>query len=341
MPKRFCWKPKLNSLKKIKIAVLYGGRSSERRISIKSGLAVYRGLRALGLPVHKFDPAQTPLRALKKKGIGLVFIALHGGYGEDGGVQRELERLGICYTGSGPVASRAAFDKKLAKAILSQKGIPTPNYVLLDRRRGTKALRSLQGPLFLKPRANGSSIGVMAVADAEVEKEAIEKQIRQYGDLIAEEKISGREFTVGILGGRPLPVIELRPKNAFYDYQAKYTSGMTEYLVPAPIPGRWARRMQKIAVATFQALGLRDFSRVDIMTDLKGNPFVLEANSIPGFTEHSLLPKAAREAGIGFEMLCAAILELALKRTTKKSGRYGQKKKKKRQGRRELVPQLV
>lgn len=315
MPPKFCSNPKFELSKGLKIGVIRGGSSSERAISLRSGRAIYRALKTAGLAVRYLDPAD-PVRL--KKGLGKIdvaFLALHGHGGEDGVIQRQLERRRISYTGSDERGSRLAFNKVFAKRIFRRAGIPTADFVLLSPKNWKKKLVRFPMPSFVKPLCDGSSIGVFMVNSPLDSSSRIRRAFRRYGILFAEKRIQGREFTVGILGDRALPVVELKPGNAFYDYQAKYTKGKTDYLVPAPIPTGLARRLQNLGLRVHKALGLRDLSRVDIMVDGRGRPFVLEANTIPGFTEFSLLPKAARADGIGFEDLCCRLLAYACRRT--------------------------
>ncbi|OGW80745.1 MAG: hypothetical protein A2Z83_01375 [Omnitrophica bacterium GWA2_52_8] len=244
-----------------------------------------------------------------------MFIALHGKGGEDGQIQQYLDRKKVPYVGSGPRASYRAYNKIASKKILTKKNIPTAEYAELHPAAWQRQMSSIGLPVCVKPVYEGSSIGVFFVEDLKKSAEKVKRAFRMYGSMMAEKKIDGREFTVGILGRRALPVIELKPKRQFYDYCAKYTKGMTRYEVPARIPRRLARKMQKIALRTHAALGLRDLSRVDLMLDRQGRIFVLEANSIPGFTEFSLLPKAAAAAGIPFGEVCLGLLGRALKRS--------------------------
>ncbi len=307
------------NLKKLKIGVLSGGNSSERPISLRSGRAVLRALERSGFAVRRIDPRETSYIKKRLSGVDLAFIALHGKGGEDGSIQALLEKQGIPYLGSDPKGSRLAFDKVEAKIIFDRKKIPTPAWVTFTR-KNWQTLARFPTPFFVKPIADGSSIGIFLVEDFKRSAEKIIHGLEEYGVLLAEKKIEGREFTVGILGKKPLPVIELRPKRKFYDYRAKYTRGMTRYLVPAPIPPAWQKKFQSVALRVHEALGLRDFSRVDLMADREGRPFVLEANTIPGFTELSLLPKAAREAGLSFETLCEKLVGMAWRRS-KRNGK--------------------
>lgn len=304
---------KLDLLRTYKIGVLYGGISSERAISLKSGRAVSNALKKINIHSVLIDTSKTGY--LKKlSAVDLAFIALHGEGGEDGVIQRILERVRVPYTGSTPLASRNAFDKCRTKKILIKHKIRTPDFKQIKGNRGhIKGLANF-GACFVKPSRNGSSVGIFSSEDPASDADKIKACVRNYKDVIIEKKIKGREFTVGIVGKEVLPVIELRPKRAFYDYKAKYTKGMTKYIVPAKISAKASKRMQRLALKTHQALGLRDFSRVDFMVDPKGKEYVLEANAIPGMTELSLLPKAAKKAGMKYEDLCLRILEEALGR---------------------------
>ena len=305
-------------IKNLKVGVLCGGISSERAVSLRSGRAVSEALKRAGISVFRTDPKLS--LAFKKAllRMDIAFIALHGHGGEDGSIQTRLEKAAIPYVGSDAKGSWLAFNKVEAKKKFKKAGIPTPGWLTVHFKNWRK-LKTFSAPFFIKPVADGSSIGVFLVEDFAHSAVKITRALRIYGTLLAEKRIKGREFTVGILGKQSLPVIELRPKRAFYDYRAKYTKGMTEYLVPAPIPSSWRRKLQNLAQRTHKALKLRDFSRVDMMMDEKGKAYVLEANTIPGFTELSLLPKAAREAGISFEKLCLRLVQMALARKNGKT----------------------
>jgi len=310
---------KADPLTHLKVGVLSGGNSSERAVSLRSGKAVYEALLRSGISVCRIDPKRSPQKTrLNLSRIDLAFLALHGKGGEDGTIQKRLEKVGIPYVGSDSRGSRLAFDKVEAKKIFKRQGIPTPAWRTFSR-KDWRGLKSFPSPFFVKPVADGSSIGVFLVEDFRRSAEKLIHALKRYPVLLAERRMEGREFTVGILGNQALPVIELRPKRKFYDYKAKYTRGMTEYLVPAPISPSQAKKFQNLALRVHRALKLRDFSRVDLMTDSKGNPFVLEANTIPGFTELSLLPKAARQAGISFEALCLKLVGMAWSRKNGKA----------------------
>ena len=314
MPPKSFSNPKFGLSQNLRIGVLLGGRSSERKISLRSGRAVHQALLRAGFHTLRIDPAdpQKMRRVLGR--IDLAFLALHGHGGEDGIIQQRLERQGIPYVGSDAAGSRQAFDKKTAKNLFRRKGIPTPDFVVIRPADWKHKLENFPTPFFVKPVRNGSSIGVFPVEDLRESAETLRQALREYGELLVERRIVGREFTVGVLGKKALPVVELVPKGNFYDYRSKYTQGMTEYRVPAPISRKLARRLQRMALAVHRALGLRDMSRVDIMMDRKGHPYVLEANSIPGFTELSLLPKAARAEGISFDELCSQLVFWAWQR---------------------------
>ena len=289
-----------------RVAVLMGGPSAEREVSLKSGNAVAAGLRRAGYEVTAVDVEGRALSI--PEGTEAVFIALHGEFGEDGEVQAQLDRLGMPYTGSGAIASRRAFDKAMSKLVFSRKGIPTPDYQIV--RNGEKP--SLPLPVVVKPACQGSSIGVHRVM-AEPEWDGAICDAFRYGkEVVVEAYIPGRELTVGIVGDDVLPVIEIRAPDGDYDYRAKYTKGVTEYLVPAPLDEDTARACQSTAMKTYAALGCRGMGRVDIRARDDGRIFVLELNSIPGFTETSLLPKAAASAGIDFPTLCDRIMGMAM-----------------------------
>jgi len=249
------------------------------------------------------------------KQVDVAFLALHGQGGEDGTIQRYLNRRKIPYVGSDPVPSERTFDKEKSKKWFVKHSIPTPPFTVINRSNWKRRLSRFKPPYFVKPVCNGSSVGVFCVEDFSKKAEIlIRKALRSHGRLLIEKKILGREMTVGILGNEALPVIELIPKRSFYDYRAKYTRGMTRYLVPAPIAKSLRVKLQRLAKRVHHRLGLRDLSRVDVMMDHRDKPYVLEANSIPGMTELSLLPKAARAAGMPFEKVCETLVGWAYKR---------------------------
>ncbi len=302
-----------------RIGVLMGGVSSERAISLKSGKAITEALLRQGCEVVVLDITDggrdAILALLREAGIDLAFIALHGQLGEDGTIQSILEEACILYTGSGVEASRLGFNKALAQNLFKKNGIITPSYVTLsnDDQVNTKTVvEQCEGfPVVVKPACEGSSIGIHLANTEQGLKEAME-HAWQYGDtVLVEQYIRGRELTVGILGQEALPVIEICPKHDFFDYDSKYTKGMAEYIVPAEIPKEISSKIQQSALAAHNVLGCADFSRVDFMLGHDQTFYVLEINTIPGFTSTSLLPKAASERGISFNQLCFQLIGLA------------------------------
>jgi D-alanine-D-alanine ligase len=299
------------------VAVLLGGVSNERAVSLVSGGSVAEALERLGLAVRRIDvgPDFRERGRAQLAGAGLAFVVLHGEFGEDGQVQALLEAWGVPYTGSGPAASSLAMDKNASKRRFLDAGVATPRWVVCGKDDAAdRAVEELGLPLVIKPSRSGSSIGVSIVRGAGDIGTAVTEAARHDSCVIAEEFIAGRELTVGVLGGRALPAIELVTRRGFYDYEAKYSDGAgTEYVCPVAIAGG-EQAVRDLALAAHQALGCRHFSRVDIM--LRGSnetPFVLEVNTIPGFTGHSLLPKAAAAAGMGFGDLCREIAVMALR----------------------------
>lgn len=287
------------------VAVLKGGPSEEREVSLRSGQAVAAGLREAGFAVTEVD---VTARALDlPAGTDAVFIALHGEFGEDGGVQALLEGMGIPYTGSDPAASRRCFDKKLSKAAFVDGGVPTPRYEML----GKGVRRTLALPVVVKPPCQGSSIGISCVASEDEWEPALREALRYGSEALVEEFIPGRELTVGIVEREALPVIEIVAPNGNYDYESKYTPGRTRYIAPAQLDEAVAAECRRIAMRTFDVLGCRGLGRVDFRLTPGGEPYVLELNNIPGFTQTSLLPKAAACVGISFPQLCARILGTA------------------------------
>ncbi len=288
-----------------RVAVLKGGVSREREVSLRSGAAVAGGLRAAGYDVAEIDVRDRELHL--PAGIEAVFIVLHGDYGEDGAVQRQLEERGIPFTGSGSRSSARTFDKLASKQLFVRERIPTPDYEVL----GPGGRRSMPLPVVVKPVRQGSSLGVHRVFDEAEWPSAFEESLGYEGQVIVETFIPGRELTVGIVGDQVLPMIEIRAPEGYYDYKAKYTAGVTEYLVPAPVDAGATLLCMDLARRTFNALEGRGMGRVDLRMSDDGRAYVLELNSIPGFTETSLLPKAARAAGIAFPELCERILNMA------------------------------
>jgi len=301
------------------VGIFLGGRSRERSISLRSGRAVYQALQDAGFRVSKIDTANGFRKTLGQRNIDFAFPALHGAGGEDGQIQALLNRYQIPYAGSDPKASALAFNKLRAKQQFEAVGVPTPAYAVLKRQNWKQTLKRWDPPYVLKPIEEGSSIDVHVVTDAAQGERKVASLMKRYRQFLIEKAISGREFTVAILGGEALPVIEIITKRPFYDFKAKYTKGFTNYLVPAPISKAFSKTLRTIALQANSALGLLDFSRVDFMVDQDMMPFVLEVNSIPGFTETSLLPKAAQSVGLDFSQLCTRILKLAYERQNMKS----------------------
>ena len=296
---------------KLNIAVMLGGPSAEREVSLRSGAAVAAALRSLGHQVSEIDPKSGEFVLPEKTDV--VFLALHGTYGEDGTVQKKLDELGVRYTGCGAEASRIAFDKVLTKQCCIEAGVPTAKFVAAYS-TAADFPANLSLPLVVKPTRQGSSVGLQFVERGEDWSTALAVALQFDSEVLAEEKIIGRETTVGILGGQALPIVEVRPKNGSYDYKNKYTAGATEYFCPAEFDGATTKRIQAAALGAFRAIGGRDYARVDVMVRADGSPVVLEVNTLPGMTETSLLPKAAAAAGINYAELCQRMIDLALER---------------------------
>jgi len=292
-----------------RVAVAAGGPSSEREVSLRSGAAVAAALRTAGYDVVETDPAAGRLDL--PSGVRGVFLALHGRYGEDGTVQAELEARGVPYTGSDPAASRICFSKRLTRERLAAAGLPVAPGATLT---APAPVAPLPLPVVVKPSREGSSIGCHRVFHEAEWYPALTDALRRDDEAVVERYIPGRELTVGIVGDRALPAVEVRAPDGYYDYTAKYTAGRTEYLVPAPLTPAEAARAAELAGATFRTLGARDLGRVDFRLTPEGEWFILELNNLPGFTATSLLPKAAAAAGIPFPALCARIMEMALAR---------------------------
>ena len=295
-----------------KVAVLLGGKSAEREISLKSGTMVLAALKKAGVDAHAFDPRDQELDALKAQRFERAFIALHGRFGEDGTVQGALEYLGIPYTGSGVMASAIAMDKWRTKLLWQAGGLPTPAYELVTARTDPAALVERLGlPLMMKPAREGSSIGMSKVTSVEKIAPAYEVASRHDDVVVAERFIDGVEVTAAILGDEPLPLIRLETPRVFYDYEAKYFAEDTRYLCPSGLPAATERSVQQKALEAFRLVGCRGWGRVDVMLDRDGHPHLLEVNTIPGMTDHSLVPMAARAEGLSFEQLVLKILETA------------------------------
>lgn len=295
-----------------KVAVLFGGRSAEREVSLKSGAAVLAALQRSGVDAHAFDPAQRDLHNLLDERFDRVFIALHGRYGEDGTVQGALELMGIPYTGSGVMASSIAMDKWRTKMIWQAAGLPIPDFMMLNEQSDWDAVVKRLGlPLFVKPANEGSSVGISKVKQVSELKAAYEEAAKHDKLVIAERFIGGGEYTAAILNGRALPVIKIEPANEFYDYEAKYLRDDTRYLCPCGLSAEQEAEMQALAQQGFAVIGGQGWGRVDFLRGTDGRAYLLEVNTSPGMTDHSLVPMAAREAGISFEQLVVQVLESA------------------------------
>ncbi|MGP8200091.1 MAG: D-alanine--D-alanine ligase [Limisphaerales bacterium] len=299
---------------KLNITVMLGGPSAEREVSLRSGAAVANALRSLGHTVHELDPQQPSW--ILPPGTDVVFLALHGSYGEDGTVQEELEILRVPYTGCGPEASRVAFDKVLAKKHFIKAGVPTPRFAVIDSPQAGWP-DGWQPPVVLKPARQGSSVGLQFVEETGQWQSALAGAFRHDTQVLMEERIAGRETTVGILAGRALPVAEVRVKKGHFDYKNKYTPGAAEHFCPADFPPEVTARIQGAALDAFHAIGGRDYARVDVMVRDNGDPVVLEVNTLPGMTDVSILPEAAAAAGVGYAALCQQFVDMALQRSEK------------------------
>ena len=293
-----------------RVAVLLGGKSAEREVSLKSGRAVLAALKSRGVDAHAFDPAKRALSGLKR--FDRVFIALHGRYGEDGTIQGALELMGIPYTGSGVMASALAMDKWRTKLVWKAAGIPTPKFVLLDENSDFEQVAKQLGlPIFVKPASEGSSIGISKVTQAGQLRAAYEEAAKYDKLVLAEEFIAGAEIQVPILGEATLPSIRIETPREFYDYEAKYLLDNTRYTCPAGLPQAQEQQVALLVQQAFRVLGCRGWGRADLIVTSSGAPYFLEMNTSPGMTDHSLVPMAARQAGIPFDQLVLDILELA------------------------------
>ncbi|MCO6517481.1 MULTISPECIES: D-alanine--D-alanine ligase [Snodgrassella] len=295
-----------------KVAVLMGGFSSEREVSLASGAAILTALQSRGIDAQAFDPSERPLSELVSSGFTRAFNILHGSYGEDGIVQGALEALGIPYTGCGVAASALGMDKFRSRLVWQGVGLPcVPFIVLRDDSDFAAVEKELGLPLFVKPAAEGSSVGVIKIRQTG-ELAQVYQQLKQYhGEILAERAIEGGEYTCGILGEQVLPSIRIVPATEFYDYEAKYHRDDTKYLCPADLAAPDEQYMRDLTARAFKALGGRGWGRVDFLRDVDGTIYILEVNTVPGMTAHSLVPKAAREIGLSFEDLCVEILSHA------------------------------
>jgi D-alanine-D-alanine ligase len=296
---------------KLNIVVMLGGPSAEREVSLRSGAGVAKALRSLGHVVSEVDPKDGKFRLPNETDV--VFLALHGTYGEDGTIQEQLENLGVPYTGCDAESSRIAFDKVLTKERCVEAGIPTAKSFVVEF-ENVPWPEGWKPPLVVKPVCQGSSVGLQFVERISDWNSALREALLHDSRLIVEEKIIGREVTVGILGNEALPIVEVSPKSGAYDYRNKYTAGCTEYFCPAQFDSATTRQIQAAALGAFRAVGGRDYARVDAMIRADGAPVVLEVNTLPGMTETSLLPKAAAAAGISYAQLCQQMVDLAMSR---------------------------
>ncbi|MEX3555840.1 MAG: D-alanine--D-alanine ligase [Burkholderia gladioli] len=301
-----------------KVAVLLGGVSAEREVSLKSGTLVVQGLREAGIDAHPFDPSERPLAALKDEGYVRAFNALHGGYGENGQIQGALDFYGIRYTGTGVLGSALGLDKFRTKLVWQQTGIPTPPFEVVLRggdyaARAPEIVAKLGLPLFVKPASEGSSVAVIKVKDAAALPAALDEAARHDKIVLVEKSIEGGgEYTACIAGDLDLPVIRIVPAGEFYDYHAKYIADDTQYLIPCGIEAGREAEVKRLARRAFDVLGCTDWGRADFMLDAAGNPYFLEVNTAPGMTDHSLPPKAARAVGISYSELVVKVLAMTL-----------------------------
>jgi len=320
----------------LRVAVLMGGPSAEHDISLKSGRGVAgalsrRGWSAATLAIPRELSAPQALawiaRALRAAAYDVVFLALHGEFGEDGAVQQLCEDLGLAYVGSDPEVSRLGLDKAASRREFEQVGLQVPRWKLVEWERRSAASRlselgdrlqegGFTYPLVVKPARQGSSLGISMIRDPNELEGALETAGRFDAQLIVEQWIAGRELTVGVIGDEPLPIVEIRPRHSFFDYEAKYTTGMTDYIVPAPLPPDASQAVRAAGRLAHQALGCRHVSRTDLMLDQRGTPVILEVNTLPGFTPTSLLPKAAASRGMSYEELCEHLILMAAAEVT-------------------------
>ncbi|TQK02677.1 D-alanine--D-alanine ligase [Herbaspirillum sp. SJZ107] len=304
-----------------KVGVLFGGRSAEREVSLMSGNGVLQALKSKGIDAHAFDPAERSLGELEAEKFDRVFIALHGRYGEDGSLQGALELLGIPYTGSGVMASSVGMDKITTKIVWLAAGVPTPTYAVIDENTDLdKVVADLGLPLIVKPPLEGSTIGITKVTRAEDFKAAVDLAHKYDKLVLAEQFIEGREFSVPLLGtgaqARALPIVEIVAPEGNYDYQNKYFTDDTQYHCPAPLDAATTAAIQADVEKAYRALGCEGWSRIDVLLrESDGRHFLLEVNTSPGMTGHSLVPMAARAEGTSYEDLCVQILRSASLKT--------------------------
>ena len=303
------------------IGVMMGGRSSERNVSIKSGTAVCEALKSARVDVKGLEVKQETEEEIRSlildNGIGVVFVAMHGGFGEDGRLQRVLEKINVPFTGSQEKSSRLAMDKLASRLLFEKAKLHVPKYKCA-RRTAQDKMKDLSFPLVIKPSCQGSSIGISFVDSATEVQGALAEAFKYDETVLLEEFIRGREITVSVLDGQALPIVEIIPKKRFFDFEAKYEKGLTEYVVPALLEAKVAQKAQQDAVAAFCALCCRHLARVDMILKNDKMPYILEVNTIPGFTATSLFPKAAYAAGFSFQELCLKLCELAVQDNGKK-----------------------
>ncbi|MCD4486582.1 D-alanine--D-alanine ligase [Chromobacterium vaccinii] len=293
-----------------KVAVLMGGSSSEREVSLMSGAGVLAALQSKGVDAHRFDPSEKPLSALKEEGFACVFNILHGPFGEDGTLQGALEALGVPYTGCGVMASAIAMDKWRTKLLWKGAGLPIPAFELLGESSDFDAIEKALGlPIFVKPSSEGSSIGVTKVKAAGELRAAFEEARKYDAVVIAEQFIGGGEYTCAVIGDKAYPTIKIEPATEYYDYQAKYFRDDTVYRCPSGLAPEVEAKARELALKAFKVLGCRGWSRVDFLMDEAGEIYLLEANTSPGMTSHSLVPMAAKVEGIAYEDLCLKVLD--------------------------------
>ena len=295
-----------------KVAVLMGGFSSEREVSLNSGRAVLAALLERGIDAHAFDPKEMPLSELKTQGFDCAFNILHGAYGEDGTIQGALTALGIPYTGCGVMASAIGMDKYRCKLLWKGLGLPVPDYAVLHDDTNFAAVEAQLGlPMFVKPAAEGSSVGVVKVKEAG-QLPAVYAELKQYqGEIIAEAFIGGGEYTCAVLNGKALPSIRIVPATEFYNVEAKYQRNDTQYLCPSDLSAEDECLIGELAVRAFEAMGGTGWGRIDFLKSETGKLYLLEANTLPGMTAHSLVPKAAKQSGLEFADLCIEVLKTA------------------------------
>ncbi|MCF8719999.1 D-alanine--D-alanine ligase [Nitrospina gracilis] len=301
----------MQSLNGKTIGVLMGGLSKEREVSLTTGREVMQAIRRLGLKAVEIDVTHDVWTQVKDAGIDLAFLALHGTYGEDGTIQGLLEYARIPYTGSGVLGSAVAYNKVTSKEVFMQNGIPTAAYQVVRKAERDAFQRHLDLPVVVKPSDQGSSLGVTIVREAGEFDAALDLAFRYTEEVVVEQYIEGKLLAIGMHGEQPMPIVHIRPKSGFYDYESKYTKGKTEYICPADLSGIERETCQQVAIAVCRALKGRGFPRVDVILDDTGVPYVLEMNTIPGMTPTSLLPMAAKEAGMSFDDLVLEILKSA------------------------------